>query len=86
MDKTTRDRAWRRAQRQRAIAHALPVMRRFFGSADMMTKALRWADNLRKCSYPMYKSDKWHDSRQLRRADAALRDQYAAGCATTAEP
>jgi hypothetical protein len=71
---TTRDRAWRRAQRQKAIARALPVVTRHLGWRDM-TKVLRWADNLRKCSCPMCNSGNPHDSRQFRRADAALHDQ-----------
>jgi hypothetical protein len=65
-----RTRAWRRVQRQKAVARALPVVRRFFGRVDM-TKVLRWADNLRKCSCSMCNSGNPHDSRQSRRAKAA---------------
>jgi hypothetical protein len=77
MTLTPRNRAWRRAQRQKAIARAIPVVRRFFGPHGDLTKALRWADNLRKCSCPMCNSGDPHDSRQFRRADAAWDEELA---------
>jgi hypothetical protein len=76
---TIRDRAWRRAQRRKAVAHALPIVSRYLGHPDV-AKAVRWADNLRKCSCPACSSGSPHDSRQFRRADAALRDQWLEVC------
>lgn len=68
--------AYRRAARERAIARAAPVVRRFFGPVydDNPTKVLKWADNLKKCSCPMCNSGDPHDHRQFKRADAALKD------------
>lgn len=65
-----RTRAWRRAQRQRAIQKAKPIIERTFG-AEKLDRVLRFADNLRKCSCPMCNTGNPHDSRQFRRADAA---------------
>jgi hypothetical protein len=69
--------AYRRAARERAVAHALPVVRRFLGALyeSHPTKVLKWADNLKKCSCNMCNSGDPHDHRQFRRADAALRDE-----------
>lgn len=72
-----RSRSWRRAQRDRAIAHALPIVSTYFPHAnDLRTRALKYADNLRKCSCSMCNSGDPHDHRQFKRADAALRDEW----------
>lgn len=76
-----RTRAWRRAQRERAVAKARKFVNWFFGNwgvppdeDKLQRKALLWADNLKKCSCPMCNSGDPHDHRQFLRADAALRD------------
>jgi hypothetical protein len=68
MTDTPRNRAWRRAQRDKAVAYARPVVARIFGDSADMARVRRWADNLHKCSCLMCKSGDPHGSRQMRRA------------------
>jgi hypothetical protein len=70
-----RSRAYRRVMRERAVARALPVLRRLFGAKAEDTRVLRWADNLRKCSCAMCNSGDPHDRRMMRRAAVAARQE-----------
>ena len=65
----SRNRAWRRAQRERAVKHAEPIVRRLFPMGDRdIKRVLRWADNLKKCSCSMCNSGDPHDRAMMLRA------------------
>lgn len=68
-----RGRAWRRAQRERAVQYAVPVVMRnlnYLDRGDALRKAAYFADNLKKCRCSMCRRDRYNRAE----ANTCMRD------------